>query len=1467
MNSQFSTKSPLSPTTSPINKAIYNNKDKRQNLDAFALNESDKSFVSCVKKQAESVACLVLNHFLKQRTEGDWELTLPTPTLTQVVEHEFLERLGTQEVFGEQEPFHDEYAAGFGTAFLVGKNLAMTAAHCICEKDTKILDKKVIGATYIVFGFQNGKKLFADKQVYQIKKVISHQYTRIQDKNQNFTEWTDWALIELDRVTPYAPLIMNMTKKVANKVELYMLGHPSGLPVKFVGNGTIQRNQQKDFFETNLDAFGGNSGSPVFNRMTLEVEGMLCSGGEDYAITDNYRGTKKKRIQACQITSGRYGFEICQRLNMLRFLLDAHLIGMKEVDQQKNAKELIIHSLKEYYKSRNTIPRLLHKALPVDEIYTELVLLNKNDEENDKKEEEVGKNEEKKTFKEHRINSWEVIHAAKEPIELLELFNTKKKLLITKKKLLILGKAGIGKSTLCQYIAHQWAQGKLWEGEFDAIFWVPLRKLQYAHSGETIYSFLFRHCCQENSENLYANDIANYLKNSERVLFVLDGLDEVTLEENSLQKEIVDELLKFPYWILTSRPHAAGWIQADSTIENVGLASKSIDLYIQRSFNGNAQIVIQKIRQNPIIFGLCHIPINLELVCSILEKSKGDIALINSMTSLYERIIIELQRRFLEKIERPKPWEYEKGDLERDPEVSQIFTLLESIAWTGMQQNQLFFSFKKGKMKEIYYAYPPDEKRNELFTHACTSGFLQSTGENDQFLENDYSFLHLTFQEFFAARYLVRLLFVNSKEAAERIQEVKFNPRYKVVMWFTAGLLKNEGNDLKNLNVFFKIIDTPKDQIGFYASLLKIHCLEECGWPNKLKNLYTPEIKFWCQKMDFKSWLDSMVRHLIETLEISPRGVHDFLIPQLEYLLKHENWQVRVNAINVLGQLGHTKSSEILLLLIIALKDETQIPVCEAAIEALVELGYAQSEYVIDLLINTLIDRYIQHQKEIEIIITSQSYSKNGTSDISDISDISEKSVLLTKRKRQDRFSPVPSKLWLQIAVTEAFCKLGQTNPQIVLPLLIKNIDNENEWVKEAAKNAFERINQNQWKLPIRHSQKVDNNKKKKSPLLATLSDIYPQGIRPSFSELLTEIVCKIKKNEKSLATLEPDDESRSVKVGDEEIVNALMQISEKNPLLDSFDPKFLLSILLKMLNKSRDIDNTVSLALCQLAQAHPDIVFPVLGETLQDENKQIVLSSIEIISYIAVDNPEFNFPLFFIPLFLNASKNHLHGFWTLPTFRNILTRMSQNDPETVFNFFIKDLENTRRFNRREAIHILEELTPWNPEVAIPLLANALTDNPYWNARFYITKALKKYNLASYLRIYPNLLYQSYLESNPKKLHDFYEAKYQASLLASTPLSALITYYQEDPPTYALAITIKCIEENIAIVHKAQTICFYEQGMMREEPMQSEALFSEIENYTHQYPEFIAQHISLQPTLDYIEYSDQENCDNCCIIL
>jgi hypothetical protein len=72
---------------------------------------------------------------------------------------------------------------------------------------------------------------------------------------------------------------------VGNGQAVHVIGHPVGLPAKYAPNATVRDNAPAAFFVANLDTYGGNSGSPVFNSDTHEVEGILVRGERDFQTT------------------------------------------------------------------------------------------------------------------------------------------------------------------------------------------------------------------------------------------------------------------------------------------------------------------------------------------------------------------------------------------------------------------------------------------------------------------------------------------------------------------------------------------------------------------------------------------------------------------------------------------------------------------------------------------------------------------------------------------------------------------------------------------------------------------------------------------------------------------------------------------------------------------------------------------------------------------------------------------------------------------------------------------------------------------------------------------------------------------------------------------------------------------------------------------------------------------------------
>jgi len=108
----------------------------------------------------------------------------------------------------------------------------------------------------------------------------------------------DYAIIQLDRkVVGREPLKLRKSGKINKDQSIFVMGHPSGLPLKYA-DGAKVFSHEGAYFSTNLDTFGGNSGSPVFNLETYEVEGILVRGNQDYIIR-THNGERCRRVNIC----------------------------------------------------------------------------------------------------------------------------------------------------------------------------------------------------------------------------------------------------------------------------------------------------------------------------------------------------------------------------------------------------------------------------------------------------------------------------------------------------------------------------------------------------------------------------------------------------------------------------------------------------------------------------------------------------------------------------------------------------------------------------------------------------------------------------------------------------------------------------------------------------------------------------------------------------------------------------------------------------------------------------------------------------------------------------------------------------------------------------------------------------------------------------------------------------------------
>lgn len=177
--------------------------------------------------------------------------------------------------FCEGERFTDQPNPGMCSGFLIAPDLLVTAGHCatnenFCEEFDWVFDFKV----------NPGRKAGTDireEDVYRCKKIVS--------SSLNMDLGLDYGIIQLDRVVKgRAPLDFRTDNQILDFTNVTVIGSPSGLPQKVSGGAVVRKNTHPFYFTTNLDAFQGNSGAPVFNTKTGLVEGILVRGEEDFKL-------------------------------------------------------------------------------------------------------------------------------------------------------------------------------------------------------------------------------------------------------------------------------------------------------------------------------------------------------------------------------------------------------------------------------------------------------------------------------------------------------------------------------------------------------------------------------------------------------------------------------------------------------------------------------------------------------------------------------------------------------------------------------------------------------------------------------------------------------------------------------------------------------------------------------------------------------------------------------------------------------------------------------------------------------------------------------------------------------------------------------------------------------------------------------------------------------------------------------
>ncbi|XP_076828431.1 uncharacterized protein LOC143474746 isoform X3 [Brachyhypopomus gauderio] len=343
-------------------------------------------------------------------------------------------------------------------------------------------------------------------------------------------------------------------------------------------------------------------------------------------------------------------------------------------------------------------------------------------------------------------------------------------LLISKEKIILLvGKPGIGKTTVVQEILRIWAHGEHSQVSYMFYFDEPLiRFLSQSTKSEPLSCFLFnKYLKPEEDDDTVWKDIE---ENSENVVIIFDGIMNF-VTGSVIEKIMKKEILNDAKILITCRPEAddAGDLSdwTSFRVEVQGFSETSIRAYFQWMLGINdKQMTNISALNNLQLLSLCHVPMYAFIVtaCILLSPSEADYQPC-TITELYVHIFLHCIA------------------LHRDRKMENLDEYIKD-----RKDNILFLassSYKALMSKTVNLA---EISKTDTVLHGfLTQVTLEGSSSSSQ---TAFVFLHNTMQEFWSALYLL----MTPHEIGELLkQSQKEEGTYlKYVVIFLCGLLSQK---------------------------------------------------------------------------------------------------------------------------------------------------------------------------------------------------------------------------------------------------------------------------------------------------------------------------------------------------------------------------------------------------------------------------------------------------------------------------------------------------------------------------------------------------------------------------------------------------------------------------------------------------------------------------------------------------
>ena len=428
------------------------------------------------------------------------------------------------------------------------------------------------------------------------------------------------------------------------------------------------------------------------------------------------------------------------------------------------------------------------------------------------------------------------------------------------------GKPGSGKTCISKFIGYMWATGQMLK-EFEAVYVLPARELNNRENSrgapDELVAFILRKCFargRESDKGLHAQ-VDDHL-DLQTTLLIIDGWDEVDKKAEAILNEARNKQCSV-LWL--TRPYNLSSMRefTDLEVECLGFSDEQVHRYVEDEMvsrhqkeRSDAQELLNTLRLTDSLWEVAHIPVMAYILCFLWNDENRDATFGRgsrqlSPASMYAHMVNFIWRRFVKKIV------VEKARRE------DVFAKLEVIAYDALLEDLILIPQKFVEHREDSLIV------QDILMH---SGFLLFKKEG-----LDYQFPHLTFQEYFAARWLAQSVNkpVTSEEnqkAQKLLQEKKYLRRYRTTLMFLAQhLAEKQGVD--GLTDLLDDLDKgPAEVIGLQHLLLKLYIIE--AWLVGLED--KSKIKGCCEHDAVASLIQTSIL-LIRDTEVNHREFGEIL--------------------------------------------------------------------------------------------------------------------------------------------------------------------------------------------------------------------------------------------------------------------------------------------------------------------------------------------------------------------------------------------------------------------------------------------------------------------------------------------------------------------------------------------------------------------------------------------------------------